>query len=103
MKHLRKSYNKLFRVKRSITGHHGKVYKMYIKEPSIKKLLKMGYESANRGYRYECRKKKSIHVLPTGEGWQVHVDIKSRGTHKVMKTKWAEVYINKYLERYNIL
>lgn len=103
MKYLNKTYNNLFRVKKSITGHHGKVYKIYIKKPSVKKLLKMGYESATRGYRYKCRKGKSIHVLPTGEGWQVHVDIRKGGTHQVMKTEWAEIYINKFLERYNIL
>ena len=63
----------------------------------------MGCVSENRGYRMKGKKQLSIHILPTSEGWQIHVDRKSKGKHRLSKGEYTEVYINKFLKQYPIL
>ena len=103
MKWLRYQYNLLFIVNKKHTTIVGNTWKLSIKKPSEKKLYKCGFRNANRGYRYKCRRQISIHVLPTGQGWEVHIDRMKGGEHSVSKNFYANMYLKRFLKYYPII
>jgi len=90
-------------VKSKHTTVNGNLWKVYIRKPSVEKLHRMGFKNENRGFRMKSKKQLSIHVLPTGEGWQIHIDRSSKGKHTVSKTHYTEVHINKFFKNYPII
>ena len=101
--YIKQEINRFLLVEEVRTTYSGHVWKLYIRKPSERKLLKMGFKSVNRGYRMKTKKQLSLHVLPSSYGWEVHVDRASKGKHTVSKAQYTEVHINKFLKNYPIL
>lgn len=73
----------------------GLTFSLVIEKPDDKFLS--DFRNATRGYRKQISKRVSMHVFPTAEAWEIHIDRTYGNGHKVMKSHQAHLLLKELI------
>jgi len=86
----------MVKVIRKRTSSIGLIFSLVIEKPN--KDFLSDFENATRGFRKKISKRVSMHVFPTGEAWEVHLDRTYGYGHKVMKSHQADLLLKELIQ-----